>query len=242
MTKVLLLGATSEVAIALAEQLAAQSCEIILAARRVNRLQPLKADLEVKHQTKITLAEFDAEQPDTHVAFYNSLESVDTAICVFGYLGNHSLALAQWSESLRIINANFTGAVSILNLIAADFEKKKNGVMVGISSVAGERGRQSNYLYGSAKAAFTTYLAGLRNRLYPAGVHVVTVKPGFIQTKMLQGLATPRLLTAQPQQVASKVIKAIQTRKNVIYVLPIWRLIMCIIRSIPETIFKRLKL
>ena len=116
-------------------------------------------------------------------------------------------------------------------------------MIVGISSVAGERGRQSNYIYGSAKAAFTAYLSGLRNRLFHHGVHVVTVKPGFVKTKMIENLpATPAMLTASPAKVASSVSKAIRRKKNTVFVLSAWALIMFVIRNIPEGVFKRLKM
>jgi decaprenylphospho-beta-D-erythro-pentofuranosid-2-ulose 2-reductase len=108
--------------------------------------------------------------------------------------------------------------------------------------VAGERGRQSNYLYGSAKAGFTAYLSGLRNRLYPHGVHVLTVKPGFVKTRMIENLKTPGPLTASPKKVAEKISKALVSKTNTLYVLPVWRIIMGVIRMIPEAVFKRLKL
>jgi short-subunit dehydrogenase len=132
--------------------------------------------------------------------------------------------------------------VSILNVVANEFEKLNDGLIIGISSVAGERGRQSNYLYGSAKAGFTAYLSGLRNRLFKSNVHVMTVKPGFMKTRMIEGIKTPGPLTASPEIAARKIFKAAQSRKNVVYILPVWRLIMFIIRSIPEGIFKKMKL
>jgi decaprenylphospho-beta-D-erythro-pentofuranosid-2-ulose 2-reductase len=239
----LILGATSEVALALADQLAAKSVNLILAARQVEKLNPVKSDLTIRFSTTVTVAEFDAARPNTHADFYASLNpKPDAVICVFGFLGDQEKAQSDWEECERILVANYVGAVSILNVIANDFESRRQGVIVGISSVAGERGRQSNYFYGSAKAGFTTYLSGLRNRLAKSSVHVVTVKPGFIRTKMIEGIATPGLLTAKPEQVASKIIKAINAKQNVIYVLPVWRLIMLVIRNIPEFMFKKLRL
>ncbi len=157
-------------------------------------------------------------------------------------LGDQHEAEQNWLQCKHIINSNYTGAVSILNVIANDFERRKKGVIVGISSVAGERGRQSNYLYGSAKAGFTAYLSGLRNRLFHHGAHVVTVKPGFVRTKMIEDIRTPGPLTASPKQVALSVSSAIRKKRNTVYVLSIWSLIMFVIKLIPETIFKRLKL
>ena len=115
-------------------------------------------------------------------------------------------------------------------------------MIVGISSVAGDRGRGSNYIYGSAKAGFTAYLAGLRNRLAGEGVHVLTVKPGFVATAMTEGLDLPAPLTAQPEELGAAVLRAVAKKRNVIYTRPVWRLIMGVIRAIPEPIFKKLSL
>lgn len=243
MNTVLILGATSEVALALADQLAAKSINLILAARQVEKLYPVKSDLIIRFSITVTVAEFDAANMNTHADFYQQLNpKPDAAICVFGFLGDHDKAKVNWNECATILTANYVGAVSILNVVANDFESRKTGVIVGISSVAGERGRQSNYFYGSAKAGFTAYLSGLRNRLVKNSVHVVTVKPGFIKTKMIAGLKTPGLLTAQPEQVASSIIKAMLAKRNVIYVLPAWRWVMLVIKCIPEFIFKKLSL
>lgn len=243
MKRVLILGASSEVALALADLLASLSCDLILASRNSERLSAVKSDLTVRFGIQISLVEFDAVDCESHVTFYNNLPfKPDTVICVFGFLGEHSKAIEDWAECSRILMTNYIGAVSILNIVANDFEKQKAGVIVGISSVAGERGRQSNYLYGSAKAGFTAYLSGLRNRLFKSKVHVLTVKPGFMQTKMLAGLSTPKSLTAQPNQVARYIVRAIKGKKNNVYVFPIWKWIMLVIKNIPEPVFKRMKL
>lgn len=243
MKTVLILGASSEVALALADQLAEKSCDLILAARNSERLAAVKNDLTIRFGIKVNLAEFDALQPATHKNFYENLNpKPDTVISVFGYLGDHARAIADWEETAAIVTSNYVGAVSILNVIANDFEKRGEGTIVGISSVAGERGRQSNYLYGSAKAGFSAYLSGLRNRLFKSGVQVITVKPGFMKTRMLGDMKTSPFLTAQPDKAAALIIRAMHRRKDVVYVLPIWKWIMLIIRNIPEFIFKRLKL
>jgi len=240
---VLILGATSDMAVAIARQLALEGYSITLAARNTERLSALEGDLRVRFKAAVNAARFDALDFAGHEAFYQSLpEKPDIVICVFGLLGDQHEAEQNWLQCQDIINSNYTGAVSILNVIANDFERRKKGVIVGISSVAGERGRQSNYLYGSAKAGFTAYLSGLRNRLFHHGAHVVTVKPGFVRTKMIEDIRTPGPLTASPKQVALSVSSAIRKKKNTIYVLSIWGLIMFIIKMIPEAIFKRLKL
>jgi decaprenylphospho-beta-D-erythro-pentofuranosid-2-ulose 2-reductase len=137
------------------------------------------------------------------------------------------------------MRANFEGPASILAHLANAMEARGSGTLVGISSVAGERGRASNYVYGSAKAGFTAFLSGLRNRLAKKGVHVVTVLPGFVATAMTEGMDLPARLTAQPEEVGAAVVEAVQKGANVIYVRPIWRIVMAVIRNIPEPIFKK---
>jgi short-subunit dehydrogenase len=141
-----------------------------------------------------------------------------------------------------MIDTNYTGAVSILNTAAHYYQQQKKGCIVGISSVAGDRGRQTKLIYGSSKAAFSAYLDGLRNSLFKDGVHVVTVKPGFVYTKMTEGLKLPAPLTAQPAEVGKAVYNAVQNKTNTVYVRWMWRWIMLIIKSVPEFQFKKMKL
>jgi len=245
MPTLLVLGATSDMAVAIARKFAAGGFDIQLAARHSGRLRPLQSDLTIRYSVTCTIHEFDAGQTATHAAFLASLPTrPDMTICVFGYLGDQQLAESDWTECERILQTNYVGAVSILNLVASDYAAKGSGLIAGISSVAGERGRQSNYFYGSAKAGFTAYLSGLRNRLFRKGVHVLTVQPGFVYTKMTENmpLPGPALLVATPEIVATAVFRAIQKKKNVIYVKWFWRWIMLIIKSIPESIFRKLKM
>lgn len=243
MKHVLILGATSDIASALAHKFASQGFQPILAARNSERLAEAATDLEIRHQVKVAVVEFDALDYSSHADFYAGLPArPDVAISVFGYLGDQQKAQTDFCEAERIINSNYTGAVSILEVIATDFEQRRSGTIIGISSVAGERGRQSNYTYGSAKAALSTYLSGLRNRLAKVGVHVLTVKPGFVRTKMTAGLPLPGRVTAQPEQVAADIFKAYQKGADEIYSLWLWRYVMWLIRNIPEPIFKRLSL
>jgi len=243
MAYVLILGASSDVAVACAHRFAKEKYDLFLAGRDTSQLNVLASDIQIKHGVKAHAVVFDALLFDQHASFYESLNpKPEIAICVFGLLGDQSVSAKDWTSCKMVIDSNFTGAASILNVVANDFEERKSGVIVGISSVAGERGRQSNYIYGSAKAGFTAYLSGLRNRLLSSGVHVVTVKPGFINTRMTENLNLPKPITAQPVQLGEAIFKAVTKRRNVIYVLPIWRLIMLIIRNIPEGIFMKLKL
>lgn len=243
MKRVLILGATSDIAKALAHQFAGQGFQLILAARQVQRLAEVVTDLEIRHDIKAEAVEFDALNFAGHADFYAALSPPpEMAICVFGYMGDQQTSQADFDEAKKVIDSTYTGAVSILEIVAADFERRKSGAIIGISSVAGDRGRQSNYIYGSAKAAFTAYLSGLRNRLAKSNVRVITVKPGFVRTKMTANLSLPPLVTAKPEQVARDVWRAYQTGRDQVYTLWMWRYIMLLIRNIPEFIFKRLSL
>src|SRR2546421_3239751 len=243
MPVVLILGATSDMAIAIAKKFGSKGYQVQLAARKPEQLQPLQSDLQIRYHVACTLHTFDALDFTSHKTFFNSLEpKPDVTICVFGYLGEATKARTDWKEAERIIHSNYTGAVSILDIVADHLSSQRKGTIVGISSVAGERGRQSNYHYGSAKAGFTAYLSGLRNRLFHDGVHVVTVQPGFTYTRMTENMQLPKLLTGYPAQVADAVYAAVERKKNVIYVKWMWRWVMFVIRSLPEPLFKKMKM
>ncbi|MGK7924539.1 MAG: SDR family oxidoreductase [Spirulina sp.] len=243
MKRVLILGAKSDMARAIAHRFAKAGYDLDLAARNSRLLDPLVKDLTIRYHQDVKALEFDALDFKTHGEFYEKLAAKpEIVICVFGYLGNPESAQKDFQETQKIIQTNYTGAISILNIIANDFEQKQQGTIAGISSVAGDRGRQSNYIYGSAKAAFTAYLSGLRNRLAKSGVHVMTVKPGYVATQMTAEMELPKPLTASPEQVAEAIFQGIRKKQNVLYVLWMWRYIMFIIRSIPELIFKKLNL
>jgi len=240
---VLILGANSDIAKALARIYASNGFDLCLAAREIEGLQAFAADLTTRSEISVELVTLDIRDTATHYSGYHDLNQTPTGvISVVGYLGDQTDAQSNWEEARRIIDTNFTGLVSYLNIVAEDFEHRKEGFIVGISSVAGDRGRQSNYLYGSAKAAFSAYLSGLRNRLASSGISVLTVKPGFVATKMTKGMDLPPILTAQPEKVAGAIYNSQQKRHNVLYTLWIWRWIMLVIRHIPESIFKKLTL
>ena len=243
MKSVLVLGANADIAKALSHKFASEGFNIILAARDLVRLEVVRRDIAIKYNVNTQVEYFDALDYESHNRFYAGLNIVpDVTVCVFGYLGDQKAGEKEWHEAHKILQTNFMGAVSILNIVGNDYEERKMGCIIGISSVAGERGRQSNYLYGSAKAGFSIYLGGLRNRLSKANVQVISVKPGFVATKMTEDLDLPKLLTASPTQVANKVFSSYEKRKNIIYVLPVWRWIMLIIKIIPESIFKKMNL
>ena len=243
MPTVLILGATSDMALAIAKTFAKNNYGVQLAARNAARLSGFKTDMQLRHNVTCTLHEFDALQFSTHKSFFEQLTpKPDVTVCVFGVMDEEELAFSDWNIAERMINSNYTGAVSILNIVAAFYQSQQKGSIAGISSVAGERGRQSKLIYGSTKAALTAYLDGLRNKLFKDNVHVVTVKPGFVYTKMTETLNLPGILTAQPAEVGEAVYKAVQKKKNIIYVRWMWRWIMLIIRNIPEFQFKKMKL
>lgn len=245
MTKgaVLILGARSDIARAVAHRFAALGHPIQLAARAASSLDADKTDIELRYRVPVTLHEFDALATQTHAAFLDALPELPTiAVCAVGYLGDQSAQEHDPCAAIHVMQTNYIGPASLLAHLANRFAARGSGSLVGISSVAGERGRATNYIYGSAKAGFTAFLSGLRNRLAKQGVHVVTVLPGFVATQMTEGLDLPARLTAQPDEVARAIERAVDKRRNIIYVRPIWWLIMAIIKAIPERIFKNLKL
>lgn len=243
MPTVLVLGATSDIALAISRKFAAEKYDIQLAGRDIPQIQTIQSDLVIRYGVKASVHSFDALQFSSHAAFFEGLPvKPDITICVLGSMLDEDKAVEDWQTSRLMIETNYTGPVSILNIVAKYYAAQKKGTIVGISSVAGERGRQSKMIYGSSKAAFTAYLAGLRNRLFADKVHVLTVKPGFVYTKMTAELKLPALLTAQPEQVATAVYKGVIKKKNTIYVKWFWRWIMLIIKCIPEFQFKKMKL
>jgi len=243
MNTVLIVGAKSDMAKAIAREFAKEGFDLCLAARDIDSLQSFKSDLTIKYEKSVELLEFDVADFDKHDEFWTKLkDKVDGVIVVSGIMFDQKEAELEWDKSLEMISVNYSGAVSLLNMVANDFEKKKNGFIIGISSVAGDRGRKANYIYGSTKAAFSTYLSGLRNRLFEAGVQVITVKPGFVYTKMTEHLDLPQKLTATPEEVAKDIFKAYSKKKDILYTKSVWRLVMCIIRHIPESIFKRMSI
>lgn len=243
MKHVLILGANSAIARSCAKDFAREGYGLLLAARNTDALADLEKELRTIPGTAVHLLSFDAEQPGTHASFYDALPvRPDIVLCAFGYLGNEKTSRYDPKEMQRIIAVNYSGAVSILQLVAAEFEKRGHGIIAGISSVAGERGKAQNSLYSSAKAGFTAYLSGLRNRLFKKGVHVLTIKPGYVYTPMTAGLPLPGWLTASADEAGTKIVRACLRRKNVLYVRAVWRPIMFIIRHVPEFMFKKTKL
>lgn len=241
---VLILGASSDIGLALARAYAQAGHALILAARGAEeRLATDAEDLRLRHGCSVQVAEFDVLSTSGFSHFLDTLGVLpDVAVCVIGLLGEQSKAEADVEAADLIMRSNYNGPALILNEMARRMEARGNGVIIGISSVAGDRGRASNYVYGSAKAGLTAFMSGMRNRLARKGVRVLTVKPGFVNTRMTAGMNLPKALTAEPAEVATAILRAQSKGRDVIYVRPIWRLIMTIITAIPEAVFKRLSL
>lgn len=239
----LIIGATSDLAKAIALILSREGYTLGLAARSPKALEREARDIEVRFGVRPTLYQCDVVQEDFGISLVEKLNPLPhLAICTIGDLGNHKGEESDPVAASKTMVANYTGPALLMGTLANLFEKRGSGILVGISSVVGDRGRAFNYIYGSAKAGFSTYLSGLRNRLESRGVHVITVKPGFMQTRMTAGLDLPPFLTASPEKAALGVVKGIKKKRDIIYVFPIWRLIMTIICLIPEKIFKRMSL
>ena len=242
---VLVLGATSAIARGAAAAFARRGHPLYLAGRDLEELRRDAADLAIRYGVEVKFGAFDAEATEHHASFLEriigEMGELAGVLVAFGYLGDQARAAIDFRETQAIINRNFVGAASILNLCAERMEQGGRGFIAGIASVAGDRGRQSNYTYGAAKGAFALYLQGLRNRLFPAGVRVLTVKPGFVDTGMTFGMPG-MFLVATPVAVGERIARAVERGRDVLYVPWFWRYIMLIITHIPERVFKRLKL
>ncbi|MEW6062345.1 MAG: SDR family oxidoreductase [Bacteroidota bacterium] len=243
MNYILILGAGSDIARPLAFLYAKHGYNIYLASRSYDQLVRDAADIKLRFNVDARAFTFDAADTDSHKSFYESLPQKPIGvISLVGILGDQKQSEANFDDARKVIDVNYTGLVSILHIIAVDFEKRKGGFIVGVSSVAGERGRKSNYIYASAKAGFTTFLSGLRNRLHSAGVHVMTVHPGYVRTKMIEGRETPGIITASAEETARDIFKGQQAGKDFVYSKWFWRYIMLAFTMIPESVVKKLDL
>ncbi len=231
---------------AVAEELARRGNALDLAGRDLEDLERTAADLAIRYEVQARAISFDALDLKSHTSFAQKIltepgSTLEGVILLFGTMTDQKEAEQDFRQAELMIAGNYTGAASILGYFANAFEVRKSGVIVGVSSVAGDRGRQSNYIYGSAKGALSLYLQGLRNRLFHSGVRVITVKPGFVDTAMTYGLKLPPIV-APPSRVACDICRAMDGQADVVYTPFFWRYIMLIIQHIPEFVFKRLKL
>lgn len=223
---------------------AEKRAHLFLVARDSAKLEELRQDLVTRGATvaveQCDLTDF-ARHEELQRKAVENLGGIDVALLAHGTLSDQKQCEHDINSLRREVDINFVSYASLLHGLAGYLESKGTGTIVAISSVAGDRGRQSNYVYGSAKAALSAFLSGLRNRLAPSGVHVVTVKPGFVSTKMTAHLKKNALF-AEPGSVAKGIVRAVDSKKNVVYLPFFWCPIMMVIKSIPEFIFKRLKL
>jgi short-subunit dehydrogenase len=237
-SSILLLGASSDIGIALAKVAAEANCSLMLAARDSSRLRELGESLRREHGKEVEICEFDALDTDSHTRFLDQLPVLpDIVVCLVGLLGDQASAEHNFPEADLIIRSNMLGPISILGEVANRFEARGHGAIIGVSSVAGDRGRAENYLYGAAKAGLTTFLSGLRQRMGHTSIRVVTVKPGPIHTKMNAGRR--RLLTAAPASIAPALLAACLQANGIVYLPWYWRPLMLLVRAIPEPLFIR---
>jgi len=237
------LGASSSIARIAAGAFAARGYRIYLAGRDSEDLDRIAADLEIRHGAPVWTGAFDAEAFASHEGFVEEVlrraGRIDGVLLAFGYLGDQEAAARDFRVAERVIRANFTGAVSILTHLAPRLQAQRSGFIIGLSSVAGDRGRRRNYPYGAAKGALSLYLQGLRGRLFQSGVRVITVKLGFVDTAMTFDL--PGLFrVASPERVGEAIARAPGRSRDVIYVPWFWRWVLFIVRMIPESLYKRL--
>lgn len=243
--RILVLGATSGMAEACCRLWAERGDRLYLVARNAERLQAVAADAHTRGASYVDSAVLDLDDTSQHAAMLahaiNSLEGLDIAFVAVGVLGNQVQAERSFEEAGQILHTNFVAVASLLTWLANYCAQRHAGTLAVLSSVAGERGRKSNYVYGASKAGLTAFVDGLRNRIDREGVRVMTIKPGPVQTAMTEGMKN-RKSFADVKTVAATLVRAIDRGGDVIYVPGKWRLTMAVIRAIPERIFKKLNL
>jgi decaprenylphospho-beta-D-erythro-pentofuranosid-2-ulose 2-reductase len=242
---ILIIGATSAIAEATARHWARERHRLYLIARDEERLDAIATDLRIRGAESVRVAVLDIDDTERHASAIataiEAMDGIDVALIAHGTLGDQRECERDFRLALREIHTNAITVVSLLTHLANDFAKRKRGTIAVISSVAGDRGRRSNYVYGTAKGAVTIFLQGLRSRLYGSGVNVLTIKPGLVDTPMTREFAKGALW-ATPQTIGTGIVRAVNKGKSVIYLPFFWRYIMLVIRLIPEPLFKRTNL
>ena len=242
---VFVLGAGSDIAQATVRELVADRATIvILAARKPERLEPFAAELRSRGATDVRLLDFDADAFETHAevvgAAFDAAGDVDLALVAFGVLGDQELSERDPAAALAVIQTNFLGAVSVLIPVSARMRAQGHGTIAVLSSVAAERGRKSNFVYGSSKAGLDTFCQGLGDSLADAGVHVMVVRPGFVRSKMTEGLAAKPMSTT-PVEVASAIVRGVRAGSATVWVPSQLRWVMSGLRHLPRPVFRRLE-
>lgn len=245
MRKILIVGATSAIAEAAARHFAQAGDRLYLVGRHSDHLTAIAADLRTRGASQVESLVMDANDTDRHAQVLDSahtaLGGLDTLLVAHGTLGDQKACQASFPTTLQELQTNCLSTISLLTHVANYFETQQTGTIAVISSVAGDRGRQSNYVYGTAKAAINTFLQGLRNRLYRSGVHVLTIKPGFVDTPMTASFRKG-FLWASAESVGAGIYRGIQAKQDIIYLPWFWHGIMLVIRTIPEVLFKRTRI
>jgi short-subunit dehydrogenase len=243
--KILVLGATSGIAEATCRIWAAQGARLFLVARNADKLAAVAADLTTRGASYVDTAVADLDDTAQHPALLahaiNSLTGMDVAYLAHGILGEQPQAEQEFAHAEQILHTNFIAPVSMLTWLANYCVQRHAGVLAVISSVAGDRGRKSNYLYGASKAGLSAFLGGLRNRIDREGVTVLTIKPGPVKTAMTSGMKGSEKF-ADVNKVAQTIVSAVEKRRDSLYVPFQWQPIMLVIRNIPEKIFKKFNL
>ena len=248
MSRIAIFGATSAIAAATARRWVAQGHSLVLIGRDQVKLDVAAQDLEVRKAPGQTIATLNADLADlsTHERLveqvFSALGGLDVVLIAHGSLSPQSACEDSVDLTMREISLNALSPISIVTLVAKRFEAAGSGVIAVIGSVAGDRGRQSNYVYGAAKGMLSIFLEGLRNRLSRKGVSIVTIKPGFVDTPMTAHIMPKGRLWASPDQIAAGIVSAVERKRDVAYLPGFWRPIMFVIRHIPERVFKRLTL
>jgi len=245
MKKILIIGATSAIAEASARIFAGRGDALCLVGRNSERLHVIADDLKVRGASRVEIIQMDANDFDRHEMMLDQAEAalggLDTVLMAHGTLSDQEACQKSVDSMMSEIKTNALSIMALLTHIANRFEQKKSGSIAVISSVAGDRGRQSNYVYGSAKAMVSAFLSGLRQRLAKSGVSVITIKPGFVDTPMTKTFKKGPLWVG-PDVIARSIVAAIDKKTPVVYAPWFWWWIMAIIRAIPEGIFVRIKL
>jgi len=242
---VLIIGATSAIAEATARIFATRGDALFLVGRNAAHLQVIASDLTVRGAPRVATTTLDVTDFSAHAAVFEQAErelgGLDIALIAHGTLSDQNSCETSVDAMRREIDINAVSVMALLTVLANRFETRRQGTLAVISSVAGDRGRQSNYVYGSAKAAVSAFMSGLRQRLAKSNVDVLTIKPGFVDTPMTSAIANKGALWAKPERVAAGIVRAIDKRRSIVYLPWFWRWIMLVIRHIPEPIFKKLK-
>jgi len=242
---VLVLGATSGICQAVLQTLCADQCAFTLIARHETKLQSIAADLKVRGAKKVEVIAGDLSAVDGQAALIDRAwpksQAFDLAIVAYGIMFEQVDCQSQSALTVQTMNVNAISRMTLCEILASRFLEQKRGTLIGISSVAGDRGRQSNYIYAASKAAFSAYLSGLRARLCKEGIHVMTVKPGIIDTPMTAHIQK-RPFVVPPSIAAKYIVSGARSKRDVVYTPPIWGWIMLVIKHIPEFLFKKTKM